>query len=866
MWRSLQVLIAVAAAAVGVIIANLQYYHTVPPCADAGVAALAKRFRAQVNSGAEPPPGLTAEQLTDGLSIYSTGVLKRDRDTFFWSLFTDKFGSNPNTPYMWLAFPLLGFLLPSPMWRLGAHDAIVLLSRVPPATTYFSFTSFALFMPRRGLPFSSLGDSVNNLNIRADEHGLFAHVLTANGRTYSLVEEALVESGLPTAAINLAAVPSDVGLFDDWTFFEVVLRLFRFADQRAGDAYLAAAHPAFHLTTRHGKDEPLVAFYKNRTHGESVSEGALAANFEAHGAALLANVGRAFHRDLSAAPPPIAFTPLRIHGLECLEKGTECLGDCPDAAYYGPHVLPDSDRVEMLSLGSDDTLHLVSLVDHQKLGAATYGSVALLVPAPAHAAALSKTRMSIRATSIGVTSFDLPAERENPFWTWAFTRNPSHCARLAGAVDGCTLVTDAEVQRGSFLTYCERIYLNPVTATGPDWADLLPARLHHIDLAAAPLGPLSDFDFPPLPTGLPPSMPLAKFDGTEGLRFLHIIKTGGESLEKHLASEAVPRLDFSTCRSAAWYTWRNSTGGTATTACVAAAAGVSAALCGLNCECCAADVRVPSGGGFHGTLLRSPRAHALSLFSHGHVAHHTSMRRAASDVPLWLAERILRATEVACGSNNFGTSADWKAALRESLQEDAAEEARPLRVLPIDNTQAHALTCSKARKGSLGHHFRNFAAGDALAPPLDEAIAALRRFEWVGLTDLFEPSLCLLHYQANGTLPPTCDCRAPEREVAGGRLGAWTETRSTRRDPDSLDADVLARIDARTAVDGALFAAALRLLLARLRRVEEETGAVLLRCIDWEDLHRRTGYIDGLWAGGPTALVPDSWVQWVIGY
>ena len=110
-------------------------------------------------------------------------MLKRDRDTFFWSLFTDKFGSNPNTPYMWLAFPLLGFLLPSPMWRLGAHDAIVLLSRVPPATTYFSFTSFALFMPRRGLPFSSLGDSVNNLNIRADEHGLFAHVLTANGRT-----------------------------------------------------------------------------------------------------------------------------------------------------------------------------------------------------------------------------------------------------------------------------------------------------------------------------------------------------------------------------------------------------------------------------------------------------------------------------------------------------------------------------------------------------------------------------------------------------------------------------------------------------------------------------------------------------------
>ena len=83
--------------------------------------------------------------------------------------------------------------------------------------------------------------------------------------------------------------------------------------------------------------------------------------------------------------------------------------------------------------------------------------------------------------------------------------------------------------------------------------------------------------------------------------------------------------------------------------------------------------------------------------------------------------------------------------------------------------------------------------------------------------------------------------------------------------PSSLSRP-MAGTDARTAVDGALFAAALRLLLARLRRVEEETGAVLLRCIDWEDLHQRTGYIDGLWAGGPTALVPDSWVQWVIGY
>ena len=52
---------------------------------------------------------------SEGLAVSSRGAFKRDRDTFFWSLFTDKFGSNPNTPYMWNSLPLLGFLLPSPM-------------------------------------------------------------------------------------------------------------------------------------------------------------------------------------------------------------------------------------------------------------------------------------------------------------------------------------------------------------------------------------------------------------------------------------------------------------------------------------------------------------------------------------------------------------------------------------------------------------------------------------------------------------------------------------------------------------------------------------------------------------------------------
>ena len=87
-----------------------------PPPSDADVAALSVGFDAMVRASSQ-------------LSISSRGALKRDRDTFFWSLFTDKFGSNPNTPYMWSALPLLGFLLPSPMFSLGPQDAVVMISR-----------------------------------------------------------------------------------------------------------------------------------------------------------------------------------------------------------------------------------------------------------------------------------------------------------------------------------------------------------------------------------------------------------------------------------------------------------------------------------------------------------------------------------------------------------------------------------------------------------------------------------------------------------------------------------------------------------------------------------------------------------------
>jgi len=435
-------------------------------------------------------------------------------------------------------------------------------------------------------------------------------------------------------------------------------------------------------------------------------------------------------------------------------------------------------------------------------------------------------------------------------------------------VDGCTVLPDAAVAREEHFTYCERLYLNPFSATGPAWDAVLPARLYKLRLDEWHLAPpppppprlprwlrLSRRSRPAvggggLPRGIPLPLPLAIPPPGSSLRFFHIIKTGGESLELHLAAHPHPPLDYSHCRRAATGSgWRRNLSTSAGAACAAAAASVSGVLCAANCECCASDVRVD--GGFNGLLIRSPRAHLLSLFSHCHTAHtRNTWSRVGADLPQYAAEVVLRATEHACGSY-CGTSFDgnWSAALAEALA--ARPRAEALSVLPLHNTQAHALSCSTAG-GSLGQHFRVLGGAgggaDALEPPLEPALSRLHAFEWVGLTDLLEPSVCLLHYQASGSLPASCDCRAAA-PLAMPRFNHGVE----RRDHEALPAHLQAALDEHTAVDAQLFAAGLRLLLGRLRRVEEATGASLLACVDWTKLHRATYYIPGLWEG-PGAL------------
>eukprot|EP00435_Cladocopium_sp_Y103_P049365 s542_g14.t2 len=700
-------------------------------------------------------------------------------------------------------------------------------------------------MAHPSLTYGIQPETVPARNLKQTDDGIFAHVLTASRSTFKVVQQALIDSGLPGSAINVRVIPSDVGaLFDDWTHFETVLRLFRFENQSQGDAYLRSHYPVFYIKGQPGGELFPTEAYKERKHPDSKHERDLEAEFDLHNQKMLKEVGEQL--ELTADVKPVKFAPLMIQGLECLKHDTQCLGDCPDAAYYGPYIREDSDVIDMLTL-EDDEVHLVGLVNHRYWNVSVYGSLAALRSSKS---TLSKTRMNIRATPLGVTSFDFPEAL--PFVSWAFTRSSELCDQLGSLPNvGCTVVEERHVATNGFLTYCERIYLNPTTGTGPHWDDLLPARLFQLQRRAAHRAAIKPTTAETVVSGLPEAIPVRVFNGSVPMHFTHIVKTGGESLELHLAPQPAPRLDYSACRKAA-VRFQGPSTENVSYGCATAARTVSIALCGLNCECCAKDVRkiddpTPRiSGGFHGTLIRSPRAHTLSIFSQCHVAHQNSWHRIVEDLPQYLAEGILRGTERACGSYCTTFKPEWEADLRGVISQKRPEEVQ---VIPfLHNMQSHTLTCSTAEH-SLGQHFR--LKEEPREPSFVEANASLHSFDWIGLTDLFEHSVCLLHYQANGSLPSRCDCGSD----AFLSLPRFTHG-VLRRDAGKLPEDLLQKIDNFTAVDAQIFASALRLLLGRLRYVEQVTQRSLLRCVRWRRLWQTTRYIPNLWAG-PYQLLPS---------
>ena len=258
----------------------------------------------------------------------------------------------------------------------------------------------------------------------------------------------------------------------------------------------------------------------------------------------------------------------------------------------------------------------------------------------------------------------------------------------------------------------------------------------------------------------------------------------------------------------------------------------------LNERCYAA---VRREGPVHGVMLRAPRAHVRSMYMQCRYAPASSSitthfagfpgapRNDTEGLRAWLDH--FGANWSHAGRGDFGcyTPLDHQchhlacADGGDVCPGDAAAAADYARD-PLKTNARRGLPAPRgAGLCTPASHHRAGGAEDAWprAAELAAALRALDAIEVVGLVEHYEASLCLFAYFALGALPADCACDAAA-DVTRARHGV------PDYEAERLPGDVVARIDAVTAMDRALYDRGQERFFKHVRQVERAAGARVL--------------------------------------
>jgi hypothetical protein len=384
-------------------------------------------------------------------------------------------GNNPSSPYARVRLPPApGQTVPNPnadpdgtatSWRLRQDEAVVIVGRTPPSARYYGFTPYlsdrydATIDARRPL-FASLGDTWNQLVLTTAGptpfESPFAIIFTSNATTAQLTRLSLVRSGL--SAVNVVVLPAAttvLGLDDHADTFSFYLRIGVPDDAAAAAAWLANPPAVYRVTPASELAPNPLAAPAIRPRGTGVVEG-LSSAVNALGLAIRSRVGGA------ATIATQNIDPAVFNGDVCIANKRFCAGDNRDALY--------GSSAGTFDLDAPGRYVMVFGVDHAATGKASY----------------SNATISYNANSLGVVAVDstmmagsaavfLPNHpARDSLYAFALARDCSvaptpFCITVPS--DGCPVLP---IGAAANLTF--RAYLEPATATGPAYGELVVDR------------------------------------------------------------------------------------------------------------------------------------------------------------------------------------------------------------------------------------------------------------------------------------------------------------------------------------------------------------------------------------------------------
>lgn len=242
------------------------------------------------------------------------------------------------------------------------------------------------------------------------------------------------------------------------------------------------------------------------------------------------------------------------------------------------------------------------------------------------------------------------------------------------------------------------------------------------------------------------------------------------------------------------------------------------------------------------TMLRAPRSHITSQYTEcrddvwgRHVTNNTRFPRSATvqeDLIPWLRHFVPADSLWHASLGDFHCYCPWNMQTRAlTCRENAS---RPSLADGTGFVGGNVTNRSLAAHAdvSRAHHIleedeSRFGWRNVTQPSARAAIAALTTdVDFVGITELFSESWCLLQFQLHQRLPATgCSCD----EYEGMAQTLPHERHGARSIPmRDIESETMRLIDALTEQDALVYDAGVSLLLRRLRAAERLTGAQLL--------------------------------------
>jgi hypothetical protein len=126
---------------------------------------------------------------------------------------------------------------------------------------------------------------------------------------------------------------------------------------------------------------------------------------------------------------------------------------------------------------------------------------------------------------------------------------------------------------------------------------------------------------------------------------------------------------------------------------------------------------------------------------------------------------------------------------------------------------------------------------------LEDAIANMHSVSFVGITELYALSWCVLMFKLTGDLPYECGIQDEHND---SHIHATHGV--PRHDELQISQEVLDKVDGMTLFDQEFYRACFFRLMEDVQHVENATGSSLHHLLEWQNALRHSFYIENMWA------------------